>query len=69
MHFLINLFQVSKNWPCTVQDENWQHYSVQRQEETLEENQAEAVDLSWSPDALFHVRYHACLQPGGHAAA
>ena len=29
-----------------MQDENWQHYPVQRQEETLEENQAEAVDLS-----------------------
>ena len=28
-----------------MQDENWQYYSVQRQEETLEENQAEAVDL------------------------
>ena len=27
-----------------MQDENWQYYSVQRQEETLEENQAEAVD-------------------------
>ena len=30
-----------------MQDENWQYYSLQRQEETLEENQAEAVDLSW----------------------
>ena len=30
-----------------MQDENWQYYSVQRQEATLEENQAEAVDLSW----------------------
>jgi len=31
--------------PTVDQDENWQYYSVQRQEETLEENQAEAVDL------------------------
>ena len=27
-----------------MQDENWQYYSLQRQEETLEENQAEVVD-------------------------
>jgi len=32
--------------PTVDQDENWQYYSVQRQEATLEENQAEAVDLS-----------------------
>ena len=50
-----------------MQDENWQYYSVQRQEETLEENQAEAVDLSWCAFSCA-VRYHACLQPGGFAA-
>ena len=36
------------NWP---QDEDWKHNPVQCQEETLEEDQAEAVDPTFALDA------------------
>merc|ERR1711997_1136517 len=43
--------QAKPSHPPVDQDEDWQHHQVQRQEETLEEDQAQVVNPVLSPRA------------------
>ena len=40
-----HLSNVAKDFNVFLQDEDWQHHPLQRQEETLEAHQARTVDL------------------------